>query len=292
MQAAFQGVPGAYSELACKQLLGQECRTLACEAFQGVFDAVEAGRADLGVIPIENSLAGSIHQNYDLLLSRDLHIVGEAYLKVEHMLLCHPQAALADLTEVRSHPQALAQCARFFARNKRVKPVVYFDTAGAAQSLARAPRHVGAIASAYAGKLYGLKVARRNLQDRSNNFTRFLAVAREPFAPTRLKSKTSLVFMPARNHVGVLHRILGIFAEARIDLLKIESRPNPFSPFEYWFYADLAGGAGEAKVDKALGRLQKMVSRLKLLGSYPRAAIPAAGRSRAAATTPTRQAKK
>ncbi|MBW8889445.1 MAG: prephenate dehydratase [Fibrobacteres bacterium] len=281
MKAAFQGVHGAYSELASKQLLGSRVRTLPCESFADVFDAVAGGAAERGILPIENSLAGSIHQNYDLLLDRDLHIVGEAYLKVEHALLCHPSASLRAITEVRSHPQALAQCSGFFAKNKGIKPAPYFDTAGAAESLAReAPIHIGAIASAYAAELYGLKVLKRNLQNHADNFTRFLAVAKRPLPAKRsttagLPFKTSLAFMPKRNAVGSLHAILGVIAGRGIDLLKIESRPNPLSPFEYWFYADLAGGPGALAVAQALRELEPLVSRLKILGGYPRA--PRAG---------------
>lgn len=282
MKAAFQGVHGAYSELASKQLLGARVRTLPCETFADVFDAVAGGKADRGILPIENSLAGSIHQNYDLLLDRDAHIVGEAYLKVEHALLCHPRASLKAITEVRSHPQALAQCSGFFAKHKAIKSAPYFDTAGAAESLAQeAPAHIGAIASVYAAELYGLKVLKRNLQNHADNFTRFLAVSRRslPAAASRRGAafKTSLAFMPKRNAVGSLHSILGVFAGLGIDLLKIESRPNPLSPFEYWFYTDLAGGPGDAPVALALQELKPLVSRLKILGGYPRAARAGTG---------------
>lgn len=274
MKAAFQGVHGAYSELAGKQLLGPRTQTLPRESFEDVFDAVAAGKAERGILPIENSLAGSIHQNYDLLLVRDLHIVGEAHLKVEHVLMCHPSASLKSLTEVRSHPQALAQCSHFFAKNKRIRPVVYFDTAGAAESLAKeAPAHIGALASGFAAELYQLKVLKRNLQNQPNNFTRFLAVAKRPGpkAARGADCKTSIAFMPNRNQVGILFNILGVFALRDIDLLKIESRPNPQSPFEYWFYVDFAGKVGDAKVDQALEQLRGMASRVKILGSYPRA---------------------
>jgi prephenate dehydratase len=290
MKAAFQGVHGAYSELASKQLLGPRTQTLPCEAFEDVFEAVAKGKVDRGILPIENSLAGSIHQNYDLLLSKDVHIVGETRLKVEHVLMCHPSTSLKALDQVRSHPQALAQCSRFFAGNKRVKPVVYFDTAGAAESLVKeAPAHIGAIASAYAADLYELKVLKRNLQNQPNNFTRFLAVAKGPMKHARGAApagyKTSIAFMPDRNTVGILFNILGVFALRNIDLLKIESRPNPLSPFEYWFYVDFAGAptqgvtgqgkAGDVKVDQALDQLRGMASQLKILGSYPRAASAA-----------------
>ncbi len=295
MKAAFQGVHGAYSELASKQLLGPRTQTLPREAFEDVFEAVAAGKVDRGILPIENSLAGSIHQNYDLLLARDLHIVGETHLKVEHVLMCHPSASLKALTQVRSHPQALAQCSRFFAGNKRIKPVVFFDTAGAAESLVKeAPAHIGAIASAYAAELYGLKVLKRNLQNQPNNFTRFLAVAKTPLNPvtaasrksgkpassTGVSLKTSIAFMPDRNQVGILFNILGVFALRGIDLLKIESRPNPMSPFEYWFYVDFAGGVGESRVDQALDQLRGMASQLRLLGSYPASAPAVSGRSK------------
>jgi prephenate dehydratase len=294
MKAAFQGVHGAYSELASKQLLGPRTQTLPCESFEDVFDAVEQGRAERGIVPIENSLAGSIHQNYDLLLARGLHIVGEAHLKVEHVLMCHPSSSLKQLTQVRSHPQALAQCSRFFAENKKIKPVVFFDTAGAAESLAKeTPAHIGAIASGFAAELYGLKVLKRNLQNQPNNFTRFLAVAKSP-GGARVKDaggfKTSIAFMPNRNQVGILFNILGAFALRDIDLLKIESRPNPLSPFEYWFYVDFAGaptggkaglnGAGDSKVDQALDQLRGMASKLKILGSYPRAVSTAKASAR------------
>jgi prephenate dehydratase len=290
MKAAFQGVPGAYSQLACLQLLGKGVATLPCETFDAVFAAVAKGKADLGVIPIENSLAGSIHQNYDLLLSHDLVIAGETRLKVEHVLMCHPETGLASLKTVRSHPQALAQCSDFFAGNKGVKAVPYFDTAGAAESLAReAPEDVGAIASGLAAELYGLKVLKRNLQNRADNYTRFLAIVpergRERVQASLVRAagkgedlKTSLAFMPAKNQVGVLFRTLGVFALRDIDLLKIESRPNPESPFEYWFYLDFAGGRGEARVDKALDHLNEIAGRMKILGSYPRAAAPRKGK--------------
>jgi prephenate dehydratase len=245
MIAAFQGVPGAYSQLACRQLLGKSIQTLPCETFDGVFAAVKAGKAQIGVIPIENSLAGSIHQNYDLLLANDLRIVGETRLKVEHVLMCHPSTSLAKLTQVRSHPQALAQCSRFFADGKRagrIKAVPYFDTAGAAQSLAEEkPADIGAIASGLAAELYGLKVLKRNLQNHADNFTRFLAIIKDGKAPAAAAKKalakgeprgkggpearalkTSIAFMPAENQVGTLFRALGAFALRDVDLLKIE----------------------------------------------------------------------
>ena len=159
--------------------------------------------------------------------------------------------------------------------------MAFFDTAGAAKSLAEEePKHIGAIASAYAAKLYKLKVLRSNLQNLPNNFTRFLAIksgVSEPRPPSRKSQssgqkpyKTSIVFIPEKNQTGILFRMLGVFALRDIDLLKIESRPNPLSPFEYWFYVDFVGAVGESKVDKALDHLREMAAQLKVLGSYPR----------------------
>ena len=275
MKIAFQGVPGAYSELAARQLFGTWARILPFETFENVFEAVDKGRADRGVIPIENSLAGSIHQNYDLLLEHRLHIVGEAYLRVEHALLTLPATRFADLREARSHPQALAQCSRFFAEHRNIKPVVWFDTAGAARSIAEEkPQGVAALAGEYAGKLYGLKALRKGIQNEENNFTRFLAIARgrnnQPVAAVTGKKsfKTSIVF-GAKNQPGSLFHILGVFAARNIDLNKIESRPNPASPFEYRFYLDLAGGTGNVNVKQALRELEKLTVDLRILGSYP-----------------------
>src|SRR5215217_7896164 len=185
MKIAYQGVPGAYSERASRELFGADCKTLPRDTFEEVFEAVEAKAADRGVIPIENSLGGSIHQNYDLLVRHGLHVTREIYLRVEHALLVKPGTKLADIREVRSHPQALAQCAGFFAANRNIKPIVWFDTAGAARSLIENvgggtgdAAGVAAIASVYAGELYGLKALRKNLQDRAGNYTRFLCIAR------------------------------------------------------------------------------------------------------------------
>lgn len=277
MLAAFQGVPGAYSHLACRQLLGDKTRVLPCETFDQVFAAVASGKAQRGVLPIENSLAGSIHQNYDLLVQHDLSIVGETHLRVRHCLLCHPDTKREALTEVRSHPQALAQCSSFFAKHadgkRAVKPVVWFDTAGAAKSLiadkAETVGHVGAIAGEFAAELYGLKILDRHIANQEVNFTRFLAIAKKPVKiPPGTTAKTSIAYMPPRNEVGVLFKVLGVFALRGIDLGKIESRPNPLRPFEYRFYLDIHGDAATGPVSKALDHLRELGGELRVLGSY------------------------
>jgi prephenate dehydratase len=289
MKVAYQGVPGAYSEQASRALFGPGCRTMPCETFDAVFEAVENRTADRGVIPIENSLGGSIHLNYDLLVRHALSVTREAYVRIEHALLAPSGLKLADVREVRSHPQALAQCSDFLAAHRAIKPVVWFDTAGAAASLAENPEpdkesapgsaRVAAIASEAAGKLYGLKVLKKGLQNRAVNYTRFLCIARAPERPAKgAVLKTSLTFVPARNQAGVLHKITGLFAERGIDLSKIESRPDPEKPFDYRFYLDISGGAQDAPVRAALQGLKKMTRDLRVLGSYARAELPKAGR--------------
>lgn len=271
MTVAFQGVHGAYSEQAARLMLGARAATVPCETFDAVFRAVEQGKSARGVIPIENSLAGSIHQNYDLLLKHGLHIVGELHLRVEHVLMARPGAALRGLRQVRSHPQALAQCSRFFERHPGIHAEAFFDTAGAAQSLREAGTEgIGAIASAYAARLYGLTVLARNVENEQHNFTRFLMISRKPRAPRgNVPTKCSIAFRPAANTPGILFRILGVFSLRDIDLLKIESRPDPASPFEYLFYLDLAGSPRDPRVERALRHLQEVVSQYRLLGAYP-----------------------
>jgi prephenate dehydratase len=282
MRIAYQGVPGAYSEQASRALFGAAAKLIPCDTFDAVFEAVDRGQAGRGVIPIENSLGGSIHQNYDLLVRHGLTVTREVYVRIEHALLADPRARLNDILSVRSHPQALAQCSEFFLAHPGIKPVVWYDTAGAAESIAPLPgnepvRDVAAIASEAAGKIYGLKVLRRNLQNRADNYTRFLCIARKPERPASGALKTSLTFVPARNQAGVLHKVTGLFADRGIDLSKIESRPDPEKPFDYRFYLDISGGAKEAPVRAALADLGKLTRDLRVLGSYARAELPKAG---------------
>jgi prephenate dehydratase len=269
---AFQGIHGANSEVAARKVFGAHCSTLPRETFEDVFAAVAGRKATFAIIPIENSLAGSIHQNYDLLLSHTLHIVGETQLRIQHALMALQGVPLHKLRFVRSHPQALAQCGEFFRTHPAVRPVPYFDTAGAAESLLSERRHdTGAIANALAARRYGLSILRKNVENREKNITRFLVVGRSPSRPRKnVRAKTSIVFSPARNQVGILFRILGVFALRDIDLVKIESRPDPKRTFSYLFYCDLAGSPSQANVAHALEHLQEMVTHFKILGVYRR----------------------
>lgn len=270
MKVAFQGIPGAYSEVAARKFFGARCATVPCESFSALFSAVQSRRVDRGIIPIENSLAGSIHENYDLLLSHKLHIVGEIHLRIEHALMCVPGSSLRDISLVRSHPQALAQCAEFFRTHKRLKVEPFFDTAGAARSVAeQASRYVAAIASTEAARLYGLAILKKRLESNAHNFTRFLVLGRTPVRlGHRERARTSIVFSPKTHRTGILFTILGAFAVRQIDLLKIESRPNPTSPFEYLFYLDLQGNPRNSQVGAAFAQVQSLCRMFRVLGTY------------------------
>jgi len=270
--AAFQGEPGAYSEAAAVQFFGEEVDTLPCASFEEVFAAVTRGACTHGILPIENSLAGSIHRNYDLMLRHDLHIVGEYQLRVSHCLLGLPGARLEQVRRAHSHPQALAQCEGSLERLK-LERVVEADTAGSA----RLVKELGnpqdaALASRRAAEVYGLQVLAEALEDNPANYTRFLVLAREPLEnPPEggADFKTSIVFT-LNNHPGVMFKALSVFALREIDLTKIESRPDPGKLWEYLFYIDFAGHHADPPCRRALEHLGEMAPFLRVLGSYPR----------------------
>ena len=274
--AAFQGAPGAFSESAAVALVGDRASTLPCTRFEEVFDEVAFGRAMCGVVPVENTLAGTVHAVIDLLLSRDLVIVGEAVLRIAHALIGTPGATLEGVRRVLSHPVALQQCTTFFEARPDVEAVPVFDTAGAVEMVVRAGDPAdAAIAGERAAEVYGGKVLARNLEDDPANFTRFVRVVRRDTVPLRFDDaiggvKTTIVFTVA-NRPGALLDCLQPFASRGIDLAKLESRPLRGSPFEYAFLADLVGDAAESDVGAALADLERMTRSLRVLGSYPSA---------------------
>jgi len=271
-RVAFQGVRGAYSEEAALAL-SPDADALPCASLRDVFAAVAAGRAASGVVPVENSQAGSINETYDLLLAHELHITGEFDLRVRHCLLALPGRALRDLRAVYSHPQALAQCEEFLRRH-HLEAIAASDTAGSAKMVAeRRMRDAGAIAGARAGRLYGLAVLAEGIETNSSNYTKFLRLATTP-APRSPASKTSIVFT-TRNVPGALHRALGAFASRGINLTKLESRPRREVPWEYVFYVDFEGHRDDPDATAALGDLAVVTTFVRVLGSYPRAPRPA-----------------
>jgi prephenate dehydratase len=272
MKIAYQGEPGAYSEAALLAYFGDGSSPVACRTFEAVFAAVEAGECDNGMLPIENSLAGSIHHNYDLLLAHNLHIVGEYFLAVRHCLVALPGATLKDIRKIISHPQALAQCANFLGSLPGVVSEAANDTAGSVRIIReQGDPQVAAIASYRAAVVYGLPVLAERIEDHPENYTRFLAVAPHPVLSNG-ESKTSIVFT-LRNEPGTLFKALGVFALRDIDLYKIESRPLIGQPWEYLFYIDFAGHAGDINCKRALEHLQEMAPFYRLLGSYARHCI-------------------
>lgn len=267
IRAAFQGELGAYSELAALEYFNHDVTVIPRPSFAKVFEAVNSGDAEHGVIPIENSLAGSIHDNYDLLLEHDLVITGEIKLRIEHNLLVNPGSRLEDIRRVYSHPQALSQCKDFLAGLEGVELISVYDTAGAARQIKENGHpEEASIASAQAARDYGLEILRSGIESNHKNFTRFLVLSRELAEPAD-DSKTSIVFS-ARNIPGALFKSLSVFALRDIDLYKIESRPIPGSPWEYLFYLDFAGDIRQEVTRRALGHLEEIAGFLKFLGSY------------------------
>jgi len=273
MKVAFQGEPGAYSEQAVFDYYG-EVETVPCESFDAIFNSVASGESDVALAPIENSLAGSIHQNYDLLLQHDLQIVGEYLLRVRHCLIALPGVEKKDIKKAISHPQALGQCAAYL-RNLNIKPETVYDTAGSVKMLKESKvRDTAAIASKRAAEIYEMQILEEGIEDNAENYTRFLAVGREPVVPEDDPhagggAKTSIVFT-LKNQPGSLFKAMSVFALRDIDLTKIESRPLQGKPWEYLFYIDFIGSTNDEVTKRALDHLGEYAMTLRVLGSYPR----------------------
>lgn len=284
LRVAYQGVPGAYSEAAAGKAY-PNCEAIPCDQFEIAFQAVELWIADRAVLPVENSLGGSIHRNYDLLLRHRLHIVGEVQLPVHHCLLALPGIRKEFLTRVISHPQALSQCEHTLTKlGLNVAREGVSDTAGAAEYIAANNlKTTAAIASARAAELYGLNILAAGIQDDLSNVTRFVMLAREPIIPRVDRPfKTSIVFAHEKG-TSVLFKVLSAFAFRDINLTKIESRPHLNRPirvvddanvgtakhFEYMFYIDFEASMAEERAQNALAEVQEFTSFLRVLGSYP-----------------------
>jgi prephenate dehydratase len=276
LRIAFQGERGAFSEEAARRLLGPEIETVGHRSFEEMFEAVASGAAEGALAPIENTLAGSVIRNYDLLLDFDLTIVGEVVLRVVHNLIAPRGVTIDEIKRVHSHPVALAQCGRFFAAHPRFEVVPAYDTAGSVKMIvAGGRRDEAAIAARAAAEVYQAEILIAGIESNAQNFTRFFLLARPDRAdrswPGGAARKTSIVFRIG-HRPGALFRSLAAFAEEGIDLTKIESRPIEGRPWEYSFYLDFLGDRADAPVQRALAHLAAQAENLRLLGSYARAA--------------------
>lgn len=264
---AFQGELGAFSQEACVKIFGSKIKPLPCPTFEEVFDAVVGKKADMAVIPIENSLAGSIHRNFDLLARHSLEAVGETQIRIEHNLIGHPGCKVRSIKRIYSHPVALAQCEKFLRRTKSAEKVAFSDTAGSVRHIRdQGLKEAAAIASAEAARIYGMKILRSGIEDNRENYTRFLALARKGRFP-RGGDKTSILFSLS-NEPGALFKALSVFALRNINLTKIESRPIHGKPWEYFFYVDLQSDIRSRECSNAIRHLQEMMKYFRVLGSY------------------------
>jgi prephenate dehydratase len=276
-RVAFQGEKGAFSQQAVRQLLGDQTEVVPCQRFEDAFMRLRDKDVAAAVIPIENTLAGSVHENYDHLVHFSFEICGETNVRINHNLIAAPGVRFRDIRRVFSHPVALNQCLEFFARNPKIQKEPFYDTAGSVKMvLEEKLTDAAAIGSAVAAEIYGGTILRRSLEDDRRNFTRFFLLRRPedarrhpPAAAGDRDWKITLVFS-TRNIPGSLFRALSAFALRDINLAKIESRPLRGRPWEYMFYLDLIGRLDEVRVQKALGHLEELADFLRVLGCYPK----------------------
>ncbi|GBC61422.1 prephenate dehydratase [Desulfonema ishimotonii] len=270
MRIGFQGIRGAYSELALYRHFGRSVESVGFGSFEEVFEALADRRVDFGFVPVENTIAGTVVENYDLLLSQECRIIAEAFMKIRHTLLAPHGASIGQIRAAWSHPHALKQC-REFLRQHRIEAVPKYDTAGAARMIADENRpDCAAIASELCAEIYGLDILAKDIHSNKTNTTRFLVVARHDNLPEKIVcEKTSLVFI-TRHYPGALVDCLKIFQKYALNLTKLESRPIPENPWEYVFYTDFDSGTDTGPARNALAELRETARFVKLLGSYPK----------------------
>jgi chorismate mutase/prephenate dehydratase len=270
VKVAFQGERGAYSESAVYAFFGAAVEVKPCRDLSEAFDSVAKRESQYGVVPVENSLEGSVNQTYDLFLTHDLKVCGEIIIRISHCLIANPNTSLEAVKAVYSHPQALAQCRNFLERLGR-ELIPTYDTAGSVKMLKeKGLKDAAAVASEKAAEIYGMKILAREIEDNPSNYTRFFVLSHED-SPMTGKDKTSIIFSAAHTP-GSLYTALFEFAKRKINLTRIESRPTKQKPWEYNFYLDFEGHRGEEHCAEALKSLEKSATFVKILGSYPKAA--------------------
>jgi len=274
LRVGFQGELGAFSQQAIRQLLGMRAQPVAHQRFDEVFAALKAGSVDVAVLPLENTLAGSVHENFDLLLKYPFEITAETSVRVIHNLIAPLGVTFRSIRTVYSHPVALSQCLDFFAKHQQIERIPFYDTAGSVKMvMEQKPRGAAAIASELAAQTYGANILKRGIEDDRQNFTRFFLLEPPGAKPRSIPGgtsnpwKTSLVFT-TKNIPGALFRALSALALRDLNLIKIESRPLRGKPWEYLFYLDLIGHRDDKNVRNALAHLSELADFLRVLGSY------------------------
>ena len=272
VKVAFQGERGAYSESAVYKFFGDKTEVKPCKDLSEVFENVDRQKVPVGVVPIENSLEGSVNQTYDLFLTHNLKVQGEIIIRISHCLIANPSTSLEAVNTVYSHPQALAQCRGFLERlGSNLIPT--YDTAGSVKMLEeKGLKDSAAVASEKAAEIYKMKILAREIEDTPTNYTRFFVISKND-SPISGEDKTSIIFA-ATHTPGALYHALGEFAKRDINLAKIESRPTKQKPWEYNFYLDFEGHRNEDNCSEALKALERYATFIKILGSYPKAASP------------------
>jgi prephenate dehydratase len=276
---AFQGARGAFSEEAARKLVGPLTEVLPCERFEDVFQSLKSGSVSGAVVPIENTLAGSVHENYDHLVNFELPIVAETSVRIVHNLIARNGVPFSKIKRAFSHPVALNQCLDFFAKNPQIERIPFYDTAGSVKMIVEEGlTDAAAIASLVAAEIYGAKILRRSIESDRQNFTRFFLLRTAEYArrhatpPSEHATwKTSLVFS-THNVPGALFRALSAFALRDLNMTKIESRPLRGKPWEYLFYLDFMDRVDTPNAQNALNHLRELADFLRVLGCYPKGA--------------------
>ena len=267
MSVAIQGEPGAFSHMAVEKLFGPETELVPTRTFDELFEAVVEGKARRAMVPVENTLAGSVQGNLDRILRHSLHVVAETRVRIRLCLAAAPGKALRDLRTAASHPVALQQCHSFFAAHPEIEPVAVYDTAGSIRDLMSGKAgYDAAIGSDLAVRLYGAQTLVEEIEDDQENHTRFFAVSAESGPPVHSSPKTSLAFV-VPHEPGSLHKALGVFAVRGVDLTKLESRPIPGRPWQYRFFADVRGDP-KGELGGALEELRRLATELRVMGTY------------------------
>lgn len=269
VRVSFQGERGAYSEAASRAFFSEDIETVPLPTFAEVLDSTSKGMTDFSVLPVENSLEGSVGESYDLLFSTSLNAIGEHYLRIEHCLIGNGE--LEDVDTVYSHPQALGQCRNFIEKHK-MKTVPTYDTAGSVKIIKGiGTNNIACIASKMASEIYDMPVIAKEIANNLNNYTRFLILGKLQKDETG-KDKTSIIFS-IKHEPGSLYRIIENFHKYDVNLTKIESRPNKTSTWEYNFYVDFEGHSKNSKISEMLENIKKDTLFMKILGSYPAAKL-------------------